>query len=213
MHDPAVHVGKVYLVDDSIDVCRHTGSLLRCAGYDVVTFVDESDFLSALPRLNWPAVVILDMRMPKLSGLELQAALQKLDAPCTIIFMSGESERPDIVKAMKEGALDFLLKPASLTELRCAIDEALEKANQISRASGARNQLRSIESELSEREKIVLSLMLDGMANLEISTHLNIQAGTVKKHRANICEKFGVARTSEIITLFRKAGVTSPTSL
>lgn len=193
--------GRVYLVDDNADVLHHTGGLLRQMGYVTEVFAAGRDFLASAERLCWPAVVLLDMRMPVLDGLSLQQRLREMEIACAIVFISGESQPPEIVEAMKCGAIDFLFKPAGFEEIQQAIATALGRAERLAIAYVEAGRVRRALAELSVRELDVLVLMLAGQQNREIATKLNIQAGTVKKHRAAICEKFGVEGTSGVVAL------------
>lgn len=102
--------GHVYLIDDDSDIRTHLGALLRLLGYDVRTFADATAFVE-LDMLEYPAVVILDMCMPGMGGLQVQRKLLEAGHPVAIVYLSGNSERQDIIDAMKAGAIDFLWKP------------------------------------------------------------------------------------------------------
>jgi FixJ family two-component response regulator len=191
----------VLLVDDNSDVRLHLGNLLVQMGFQVEAFGDPRPLLE---RTRWtaPTVLLLDMRMPILSGLEVQKALNALAQTVPIIFISGESEPHEVVKAFKGGASDFLIKPFGRAELSLALEAAFDR-EAADRQRGVRlERLRQHCRELSTRERDVLSLILQGYSNKALGEQLQIQAGTVKKHRAAIYEKFMVDDLSELLNLF-----------
>lgn len=195
----------VILVDDDSDVRLHLSDLLTQMGYAVET-VGEPALI--LRRSRWPApcVVLLDMRMPGLDGLEVQHGLAKVARHVPIVFMSGESLPQEIVHGLKRGAVDFLIKPFGLPQLSDALAAAFGRAEEWQRAEQRREILRSRHAELSPKEKLVLPLLLQGHSNKSLGECLSIQAGTVKKHRASIYEKFLVSELSQLIALFEGVG-------
>lgn len=197
-------------MDDNPDVRLHLGDLISQLGYEVEVLGEPRRMLE---RRHWPepCVVLLDMRMPELSGLELQSALAKLARGVPIVFISGESQPQEIVQAMKDGAVDFLIKPFGATELTAALERAFERESRLRAEADQRQRLRARYAELSPKEKLVLPLMLLGHSNKSLGERLSIQAGTVKKHRASIYEKFLVDDLSDLITLFK--GVEDPGQL
>lgn len=195
----------VILVDDNQDVRLQLGDLLSQMGYAVETIGEPSQVLG-LSR--WPSrcVVLLDMRMPGLGGLEVQQGLAKVAQHVPIVFMSGESQPQEIVQGLKKGAVDFLIKPFGAAELTEALGVAFKRAEGMRAAVQRRALLRSRYAELSPKEKLVLPLILQGHTNKSLGECLVVQAGTVKKHRASIYEKFLVSDLSELIALFEGAG-------
>lgn len=195
--------GCVYLLDDDRDIRAQLGALLRLLGYDVRTFADGKSFFDAFSP-DLPAVVLLDMTMPGMSGLEVQSRLVKDgNGVPVILFLSGNSERQQIVQAMKAGADDFLWKPVSRDELTDRVNKAmLRSKKQFERALQIK-ALRNGLEQLSPRELQIYELIINGHQNKQIATALNIRADTVKKHRAVICEKFLVKTTADLIALSR----------
>lgn len=193
----------VYLIDDDADIRTHVGALLRMLGYNVRTFSDACAFLNGV-SVECPAVVILDMCMPGMSGLQVHKQLQDARSLATIIYLSGNSERQDIIEAMKAGAADFLWKPVSRDTLGKTVREAMDRSRlAVARADRA-GWLREGLRQLSCREREVYDLMLNGFHNRQIALRLGIRSDTVKKHRTVICEKFHVESTGRLIELLRE---------
>lgn len=194
--------GHVCLIDDDADVRTHLAELLSLLGYEVSTFESAQAFIQ---RANYgvPMVILLDMRMPGMSGLQLHAHLMEMRVPAAIVYASGHSEKQEIIDAMKQGAIDFLCKPFSREVLEAAIVEAMRKARHLLREDKLNASFRRGLEQLSPREWDVLHLMLNGYQNRQIAVRLNIQPDTVKKHRVVICEKFCVADTAQLIEMTR----------
>lgn len=192
--------GNVYLIDDDSDVRTHVAALLRLLGYNVKTFADASAF-AELGMLKYPAVVILDMRMPGMSGLQIHKQLLGSGCPATILYLSGNSERQEIIDAMKAGAVDFLWKPVSRESLATAVAEAMSKSITAATRFAEQERLRDGLNQLSMREREVFEMMISGLPNRQIAMRLGVRADTVKKHRMVICEKFSVEDTAELITM------------
>jgi FixJ family two-component response regulator len=197
----AVETRHVLLIDDNPDIRVQLGNLLRHMGYMVETIEDPRALLS---RRSWPtpAVILLDMRMPILTGLEVQHELSTMSQQVPIVFISGESQPQEIVRALKEGAQDFLIKPFGQGELARALDVAFERESNFREFRERRDLVRARCEELSPRERQVLQLILQGHSNKTLGEQLFIQAGTVKKHRAAIYQKFMVADLSGLLQLF-----------
>lgn len=198
--------GCVYLIDDDRDIRAQLGALLSLLGYDVRTFADPVAFLEAI-KPDDPSVVILDMTMPQMSGLEVQQNLEMMaDSAAVVLFLSGNSDREQIVRAMKAGAEDFLWKPVSRQELSDTVAAAMERSVDRTEHLRRLRVLRGGLSQLSARERQIYELMINGHQNKQIATQLNIRADTVKKHRTVICEKFLVSGTPDLIELARTVG-------
>lgn len=191
-------LGHVYLVDDSEDVRHYLGGLLRQLGYTVGTYPDAETFLQQAMELS-PAVLLLDMRMPGINGVQLQQRIHALGWHTPIIFISGESQTQEIIDAMKDGAIDFLCKPFGRAELVAAIDKAL-KLDAQRQAQFVRwvNVRRKFET-LTLRERDVFGLILQAHTNKEIGELTGVQAGTIKKHRAAILEKMQVDSLAALV--------------
>ena len=191
-------LGHVYLVDDDPDVRFYLGDLLRQLGYSVAVYdCAESFFQQALDMS--PAVVLMDMRMPGLTGVEAQRRLVELGRRTPVVFISGESQPQEIIDGMKGGAVDFLIKPFNREQLVAAVDKALALDAQESARFVRLTRIKRLFTSLTEREKEVFFLILQGHTNLAIGDLAGVQAGTVKKHRAAVFEKFGVDTTADLI--------------
>ena len=192
--------GHVYLVDDDHDIRIHLGDVLKRHGYGVSDFSSAASFLQQAQRYT-PAVLVLDMRMPEMTGLDLQKVLFEQDWLLPIIYMSGESYNQEIIDAMKFGAIEFLWKPFAHTQLVQAIDKGLRLGSE--RHSDQQRLLRvdSLHQSLSPREKSMLSLMLLGHSNKEIALATSVLADTVKKRRAQILAKMQVNSLAELLAL------------
>lgn len=191
----------ILLVDDNPDVRLHLGNLLLKLGYRVETIERPSDLLA---RTAWPreAVALLDMRMPELSGLQVQRALAGLAEHIPVVFISGESRPQEIVDAMKSGAVDFLIKPFGVAELTQALERGFARAQQWGQKAARRRQAEELLRMFSPREREVLPLLLAGHTNRGAAQALSVKADTVKKHRASIYEKAMVDDLTELIALF-----------
>lgn len=194
--------GHVYLVDDDPDVRFYLGDLLRQLGYSVTTYEDAPSFFSQAMDLS-PAVALIDMRMPALTGVQAQQRLKEIGRHTPVIFISGESQPQEIIDAMKGGAVDFLIKPFDREQLVEAVNKAL-RLDQQQRAHFLRlTRVKRLFSSLTEREKEVFFLVLRGHSNLSIGELTGVQAGTVKKHRAAVFQKFKVETAAELMELLK----------
>ena len=192
--------GHVYLVDDDHDIRFHLSDLLRQLGYGVSDFAQATDFLSQAQRVS-PAVLVLDMRMPHMNGLDVQQSLLQSGRGLPIIYMSGESQNQEIIDAMKAGAIDFLWKPVAHTDLRQAIDRGLELDRQRETQALRLRHVQSMYDTLSKREKGMFDLMLQGHSNKHIAAVHGLMADTVKKHRAQILYKMQVDSLAALLAM------------
>jgi FixJ family two-component response regulator len=192
--------GHVYLVEDDSEVRLSLSDLLRYLGYGVSDFAGAESFLQQAQRCS-PAVLVLDMRMPQMTGLDLQKALLEQDWPVPIIYMSGESQSQEIIDAMKFGAIDFLWKPFASAQLVQVIDKALVLDAQ--RHANQQRLLRVYELHkgLSPREQSIFELMLLGNGNKDIAAVSGLMADTVKKHRAQVLTKMEVDNLADLLAL------------
>jgi FixJ family two-component response regulator len=199
----------VFVVDDDASVCKSLDRLIRSVGLKAETFTSAKDFLRREPH-NGPSCLVLDVRMPGLSGLDLQRELAAKDYSIPIIFITGHGDIPMSVQAMKAGAADFLPKPFSDQELLDAIHAALEKDTL---AREEREELSKIQrriGSLTPREHEVFVRVVTGMLNKQIASELGASEKTVKVHRARVMEKMGVQSLAELVRLAEKARMTTP---
>lgn len=192
--------GHIFLVDDDQDIRSSLGDVLRHLGYGVSDFASATAFLQQAPRFS-PAVLVLDMRMPQMTGLDLQKALREQDWPLPIIFISGESKNQEIIDAMKFGAVDFLCKPFEYTQLVQVIDQALKRDVQRHAEKKRLLYVAALYQSLSRKEKDLFMLILVGHGNKDIALAKSLMADTVKKHRAHIFAKMQVNSLAELIAL------------
>jgi FixJ family two-component response regulator len=197
----------VFLVDDDPSVRRGLSRLLISAGHLVEVFTSATDFLLREPH-NGPSCLILDIRMPELSGLDLQETLARQSRDEQIVFITGHADVPMSVHAMKAGAVDFLPKPFDNEALLRAVDHALARSAERHWQRLERNSLRSRVDKLTPREFEVLQFVIAGMLNKQIGAELGVAEKTIKVHRGHMMEKLGVKSVAELVRLAQKAGVT-----
>jgi FixJ family two-component response regulator len=192
----------VFLVDDDASVRRALTRLIKSADYTVQAFASGRDFLAYWRAMDeGPACLVLDVRMPGLSGLDLQHELQAAHTLLPIIFVTGHGDIPMSVKAMKEGAVDFLAKPVKDKDLLRAIDHALARANH---DHAERRELEDIQrrvKSLTPREREVMTLAVRGLLNKQIAFELGTVEKTVKVHRARVMEKMEVQSFAELVRI------------
>lgn len=192
-HPPIIHV-----IDDDESVRKAVTRLLRAAGHEVCSYASAGEFM-----LGWqadsPGCIVLDVRMPGPSGLDLQEAFGKLDNPLPIIFLTGHGDIPMSVRAVKAGAVDFLTKPVQREALLAAIENALAQDAQNRSARQGQNALQACHASLSEREREVFNLVVAGKLNKQIATELGASERTVKAHRARVMEKMQVSSLAELV--------------
>lgn len=191
-------LGHIFLVDDNHDMRFYLSDMLSQMGYTVDPFDNAQTFLGRSADIS-PAVVLLDMRMPGLSGLQLQSRLEVMGRKTPVVFISGESDKDEIIEAFRLGAVDFLLKPFTREKLCSVIDKALAFDHERSQARHSEDAIKRSLASLSRREKEIFMLVVQGMTNKGISEVTGIQAGTAKKHRATIYQKLAVSNTAELI--------------
>ncbi len=198
----------VYLIDDDEAFRKSTRWLLQSSGYAVDDFADGREFLSTLTHtVSEPgsACIVSDIRMPGMSGLELQQALNKTVGAPPLVLITGHGDVPLAVQAMRNGAADFLEKPFAPERISKAIDTALEDA-----ARNATGNLKAREkvASLTRREREVLDLVIAGKPNKLIADALKISIKTVEMHRANMKAKLGTRTLPDLMQLVFDAGMT-----
>ena len=195
----------LYVVDDDSSFLASLSRLLGTAGYSVRRFGTAEEFLVQLS--DTPGCVVADLRMPGLSGLDLQAALKRAGSLLPVVFLTGEGDIPTSVQAMRLGAEDFLTKRASKEKLLETIERALTR-NATQRAERTRLlDLRARFKALTDREREVLQHVVRGQLNKQIAADLGIHERTVKLHRTAITTKLNVHSVAELALLVRDAGM------
>ena len=178
----------VYVIDDNKVVAMALSDTLHRLGYSTEVYNDPLVFLRESMPVS-PAVILLDMRMPSMSGVELQKRLLELGRKTPIIFISGECQSSEIVMGMKQGALDFLFKPFNLDELLTVIQKALSKDLQNSLATSRQLSMRERYNSLTPREKEVCALLVAGLLSKQVAAQLGITNATIKVHKSRVLEK------------------------
>lgn len=194
----AISDGHIDIVDDDESLRTTLAELLTFAGFKVRTWPSAEVFLENPPQLA-PAVVITDMRMAGISGVEMHEILKAKGRSIPIIYMSGESTIPQTVKAMKLGAIEFLTKPFTREELLQAVVTGLEKDRYQMRDLIERTRLIEASKVLSPREREVLKLLVKGFSNAEIVETLEISLPTAKQYKTQIMHKLGARSISQLI--------------
>ncbi|HKE96532.1 MAG TPA: response regulator transcription factor [Povalibacter sp.] len=202
--DPPVQNGKrkptVYIVDDDEGMRRAFTLLMTTVGYNAVAFARPAEFLAKYDPAQ-PGCLVLDVRMPEMSGLEVQQQLNRSGAMLPVILISGHGDIPMAVQAMKDGAFDFLQKPCRDQDLLDRINAAL-KQDAENRAIVERHaDLKRREESLTPREREVMALVVDGHANKVIAIDLGLSERTVEIHRANVMEKMGARSVAHLVKM------------
>ena len=197
----------VFLVDDDSSVRRALTRLIKSAGYPVLAFASAGEFLENSVPSDGPACLVLDIRMPGLSGLDLQGELQKRDSILPIIFITGHGDIPMSVQAMKAGAVDFLPKPVKDKELLHAIEQALARAGRESTERSEIADIRRRSVTLTPREREVMELVVTGMINKQIAYELGTVEKTIKIHRARVMEKMKAGSLADLVRIAERIGI------
>jgi FixJ family two-component response regulator len=199
----------VHIVDDDASVRKSLTRLVAAAGYTVHAFGSAKEYLAREPSAG-PSCLVLDVRMPGLTGLDLQTTLTAREHRTAIVFITGHGDIAMSVTAMKAGAVDFLTKPFAGRDLLDAIQRALAKDT---RDLGSEARIAEIQDRiklLTARETEVFALVVTGMLNKQIASQLGIAEKTVKVHRARVMEKMRAASVAELVRLADGVGVSVP---
>ena len=201
----------VFIVDDDPSVRKSLARVVRGAGYEVEVFASAREFLARPPH-DSPCCLLLDVRMPGLTGLELQEALATAGDRLAIVFITGYPNVPASVKAMKGGAVDFLTKPVDKREILEAIERAVTKSRATELKQARTTDIRDRIRTLTPREAEVFALVVTGMLNKQIASELGVSEKMVKVHRGRVMEKMRAGSLAELVRLADEGGVTSPHS-
>lgn len=196
----------VYLVDDEPSVLKALSRLLRSADLAAQTYASPHLFLQEYDP-DAPGCLVLDLSMPGLSGLQLQHELAKRGSSLPIIFLSGHGDVHSGVQAMRDGAVDFLTKPASDNDLLKAIHRALDRDKATRQHDAQIKQIHQRLEKLTPREHDVLTHIVAGKQNKQIALELGTVEKTIKVHRARILEKTAVSSVAELVRLTEKVGI------
>jgi FixJ family two-component response regulator len=198
--------GTVFLVDDDASVRRALTRLLRTAGLEVASFPSGEALLAGITATG-PACVVADLRMPGLSGLELQEELARRGLDLPLLFISGHADVPSSVRAMKRGAIDFLQKPISDTALFEAVRQALARHRERQAVRQDSNVLEARFARLTPREREVFALVASGMLNKQVGYELGATEKTIKVHRARVMEKMEASSLADLVRMAGRLGV------
>jgi len=199
----------VLVVDDDPSVRKGLTRLLAAAGYAVETFASAREFLARPPHPG-PCCLVLDVRMPGLTGIQLQELLATTGRRMSIVFVTGHADVRTSVKAMKAGAVDLLTKPVDARDLIAAIQRAVTRDEHDRAAEARRAEVQRRVGRLTPRETEVFALVVTGLLNKQIGAMLGIGEKTVKVHRARVMEKVQAGSVAELVRLADEAGVTVP---
>jgi two-component system, LuxR family, response regulator FixJ len=191
---------KVMVVDDDSGVRNAMRALLKSVGLDSVLYASAREFLDAY-QPSQPGCLVLDIRMPVMSGLELQQELNLRGAVIPVIFMSGHGDIPMAVEAMQHGAFDFLQKPFRDQDLLDRIQRAIVKDAELRKSLGEHARIRAHLESLTPREREVMDLMTKGLQNKAIGQELGVSPRTVEIHRARVLEKMSAHSIAELVRM------------
>jgi FixJ family two-component response regulator len=192
----------VFVVDDDVELCHSLQWLLESVGLVPKIYNSSLDFLADFKRSPTNGCLLLDIRMPEMSGLELQEQLNLAPHALPIIFMTGHGDVPMAVRAMKAGAFDFLTKPFNDQTLLEQIHKAIAHQKELNISHKRSLLIQARLKLLTTREIEILKLIIEGKLNKEISFDLNISIKTVELHRAHIMEKMQAATVAELVKFY-----------
>lgn len=206
---PASGGGCVLLVDDDAGVRRALTRVLRAGGLKVVSFASAADLLVAVDTEE-PSCVVADLRMPGLTGLDLQDELARRGLDLPLLFISGHADVTSSVRAMKGGAVDFLEKPVSDTDLLDAVKRALARSRERLAARREQEVLEARLARLTPRERQVFALVASGRLNKQVGHELGTTEKTIKVHRARVMEKMEADSLADLVRMAGQLGIAGP---
>jgi len=196
----------VFVVDDDLSVREGLSSLLRSVGLRVELFASAAEFLRAsLPAA--PSCLVLDVRLPGLSGLDFQAELAKSNIRIPIVFMTGHGDIPMTVRAMKAGAVEFLTKPFRDQDMLDAVQLALARDRSQRESETVASDLRSRFDGLTQREREVMALVTAGLMNKQVAAEFGVSEITVKFHRGNVMRKMSARTLADLVRMAEVLGI------
>jgi FixJ family two-component response regulator len=193
----------VFVVDDDLSVREALSSLFRSVGLRVESFDSAAEFLNTNPPMA-PSCLVLDVRLPGLSGLDFQIELAKANMHIPIVFITGHGDIPMTVKAMKAGAVEFLTKPFRDQDMLDAVQLAFARDRARRESEKAESELRASFETLTAREQEVMALVTAGLMNKQVAAEIGISEITVKFHRGNVTRKMGARSLADLV---RMAGI------
>jgi len=211
MKDGAETRSIVYVVDDDASIREALKSLLASMGMRVEVFGSAAEFLKST-LADIPSCLVLDVRLPGVSGLDFQAELTKANIQVPIIFITGHGDIPMTVRAMKAGAVEFLTKPIRDQDLLDAVQLGLEQDRGRREAEKAVSQVRGRYESLTPREQEVIALVTAGLMNKQIAAEMDVSEITAKVHRGNVMRKMGAKSLAELVRMADLLGIRRATS-
>ena len=204
--------GLVHIVDDDASFRTAMERRLKHAGYEVTTYASGQLLLDRLPSESVSGCILLDVRIPGISGPALQDRLRELGSTLPIVFLTGYPDVPTTVRTIKAGAEDFLTKPVSSDELLRAIERAIARHEMARSLRTTLDTVRTRIAKLTSREREVFELIVRGKMNKQIATQLGTTARSVKAHRHRVMEKMQVQSLAQLVSLAERGGVLSGAS-
>lgn len=198
---------KIFVVDDDTKFNKSLERLVKSIGFEVETYTSAEEFLERRPY-EGPSCLLLDVQMPGLTGPVLQRELANRNSTLPVIFLTAHADVPTGIKAMKEGAIDFLLKPVEEKKLFAAIDKALDKQMQLKKEQEEIDQINGLMASLTPREYEIVRWIITGMLNKQIAASINISERTVKAHRSQVMKKLHIVSVAELVRLTQKVNIT-----
>lgn len=196
----------VYVIDDDESIREALRSLLATVGLDVRTFPSTRDFLEA-KRPDAPACIVLDVRLPGVSGLDFQSELSRSDINFPIIFISGHGDIPMTVRAIKAGAIEFLTKPFREQELLDAVQTGIQQDRQRRQSAAGMAGLQERFGSLTTREREIMAHVVTGRMNKQIAADLDLSEITVKVHRGNVMHKMAAKSLADLVRMADRLGL------
>ena len=197
----------VFVVDDDASMRQALARLLQSVQLRVEVFASPQEFLQS-ERPNVPSCLVLDVRLPGLSGLDFQAELAKADVRIPIVFITGHGDIPMSVRAMKAGAVDFLAKPFRDQDLLDAVTAAVQRDQKRREHENAMTDLRAHFSSLTPREREIMALVASGLMSKQIAAEVGLSEITVKVHRSHLMKKMGARSVADLVRMAEALGVT-----
>lgn len=197
----------IHIVDDEPALLKALSRLLRSEGFDVKTYASAGEFLVSADTAK-PGCLILDESMPGMTGTELHRELAARGCALSVVFLTAHGDIPMGVRAIKEGAIDFLVKPAKDSELIACIKNGIEKSHRLAAEQSVVGELRARHAALSRREREVMAHVVAGLPNRRIAGMLGVVEQTIKVHRGRAMEKMGAESLAQLVLFAGRLGIT-----